>query len=417
MIVPAALLAVAAVVFAFGWIARRRLRKEASILRKELDHLQDELQKEQGKASRLGGFISRLQHFGVSPTGRIPSREFAEAFIDSISTLLKADLAVLLKIDEATLDFLPVAGRGVSPEILSSVRVRAGEGALGQAAQGLKTVMANTGATNGDVFFTPPYLIAPLLSQSRCEGLLLIAKPSEGPFSPEARDLAALFAAQAALTLEGHDLYAAREQLCGQIVEALARAVEAKDAYTHGHSGRTRSLVRAVTSEIALPDALTREIEFGASLHDVGKIGIDDTILRKPDKLTPEEYEIMKKHPAIGHRILQTVSMLKQVAAIVLYHQEWYNGTGYPEGLAGEEIPLGARIVQVLDAWDAMTSDRSYRKAMPKSAAIAELRRQEGIQFDPKLTEVFLRVIDRLEREGIPTTEQKGGTAVTAALP
>jgi len=406
LIVPAALLSAAAVFFAFGWAARRRLQTEASGLRKELDRLQDELRKEQGKAGRLAGFISRLQHFGVSPTGRIPSREFAEAFIDSISTLLRADQAVLFKIDEATLDFLPAAGRGVSPETLSSARVRAGEGILGRAAQGLKTVLVNSGDSNGDVFFTAPYLIAPLLSQSRCEGFLLLAKPSEGPFSPEARDLASLFAAQAALTLGGHDLYAAREKLCGQIVEALTRAVEAKDAYTHGHSDRTRSLVRAVTDEIALPEALTREIEYGAFLHDVGKIGIDDMILRKPGKLTPEEYDTMKKHPAIGHRILQNVPMLKQVAAIVLYHQEWYNGAGYPEGLGGEEIPLGARIVQILDAWDAMTSDRSYRKAMPKAAAIAELRRQEGTQFDPRLVEIFLRVIDRLEREGIPTTER-----------
>ena len=114
----------------------------------------------------------------------------------------------------------------------------------------------------------------------------------------------------------------------------------------------------------------------------------------------------MKTHPNIGHRILQPVDFLNQVAAIVLYHQEWYNGAGYPEGLAGEEIPLGARIVQILDAWDAMTSDRSYRKAMPHGAAIAELRRQAGTQFDPKLVDHFLRVIDRLEREGIPTTEQ-----------
>src|SRR5204863_1680645 len=101
--------------------------------------------------------------------------------------------------------------------------------------------------------------------------------------------------------------------------------------------------------------------------------------------------------------ILQSVSSLRKVAAIVLYHQEWYNGAGYPEGLAGEEIPLGARIVQVIDAWDAMTSDRPYRQAMPKPAAVAELRRQAGTQFDPKLVELFLRVIDRLDREGIPT--------------
>ena len=128
LIAPAVFLAAGMVLFAFGWNVQRRSRKEASGLRKELDSLQNELEIEQGKAGRLAGFIGRLQHFGVSPTGRIPGREFAEAFIDSISTLLKADQAVLFKIDEATLDFLPVAGRGIPPEILSSLRVRAGEG-------------------------------------------------------------------------------------------------------------------------------------------------------------------------------------------------------------------------------------------------------------------------------------------------
>jgi HD-GYP domain-containing protein (c-di-GMP phosphodiesterase class II) len=259
--------------------------------------------------------------------------------------------------------------------------------------------------------------LSPLLSRARCEGLLLIARPQEGAFSAQARDLASVLAAQAALTLEDHALFEGRERLCGQIIQSLTRAVEAKDSYTHGHSGRTRSLVRALTQELSLPEFLTREIESGAVLHDIGKIGIEDHILRKPGPLTPEEYAVMKTHSAIGHRILQPITVLNQVAAIVLYHQEWYNGGGYPEGLAGEEIPLGARIVQILDAWDAMTSDRSYRKAMPRTAAVAELRRQAGTQFDPKLVELFLRAVDRLEREGIPTTEQKGGTAVTAALP
>jgi len=406
LIVSIVSLAVALGFFAVAWGAKRRFQKESAGLREELNRLQAELQEEQGKAGRFLGFISRLQHFGISATGRVPSREFAETLIDSTAAILKADQVILFKMDQTTLDFLPVAGRGMAPDVLSRLRVRPGEGILGQAAQGLKTIVQNApdGSTS-EGFFTSPYLLSPLLSQARSEGLLLIAKPQEGSFSAEARDLASMLAAQAALVLEDHDLFEDRERLCAQIVQALMRAVEAKDAYTHGHSDRTRSLVRAVTREIPLPESLTREIEFGAFLHDVGKIGIDEAILRKPDKLTPDEYDIMKRHSAIGHRILQPIAFLKQVSAVVLYHQEWYNGAGYPEGLAGEEIPLGARLVQILDAWDAMTSDRSYRKAMPRAAAIAELRRHAGTQFDPKLVDLFLRVIDRLEREGIPTTE------------
>jgi hypothetical protein len=404
--------------FVSGWRSRQRLMKEASGLRDELNHLQTELQKEQGKAARFLGFVSRLQNFGVTATGRIPTREFAETLIDSVATVLKADQVILFRIDESTLDLLPVAGRGLAPEILSRLRVRSGEGILGRAAQGLKTVIQNSpDSGTAEESFTAPYIVAPLISRARCEGLLLIARPQDGPFGTEARDLASVLASQAALTLEDHGFYEDRERLCERIVDALVRAIEAKDFYTHGHSDRTRSLVRAVTTELSLPDFLTREIESGAVLHDIGKIGIEEHILRKTGPLTPEEYKVMKTHPGIGHRILQPIGFLSQVAAIVLYHQEWYNGAGYPEGLAGEEIPLGARIVQVLDAWDAMTSDRTYRKAMPRASAIAELRRQAGTQFDPKLVELFLRVVDRLDREGIPTTEQKGGAAVTAALP
>lgn len=382
--------------------------KEIARLKQQLNEAQTALLQEQGKAGRLAGWIGRLQRFGISATGEAPGRELADTLIDSVTVVLKAAQVVLFKLDDATLDFLPVAARGVSPETLSRLRVRSGEGILGKAALELKTVVQNTpDAGPGEAFFSAPYLIAPLVTQRRCEGLLLVAKPEEGSFRPEERDQASLLASQAALTLEDHHFYEDRERLGGQIVESLSQAIAAKDPYTHGHSDRTRSLVRAVVKELSLPEMLIREIEAGAALHDVGKIGIEDAILGKPGKLTVKEYDTMKKHPAIGHRILESVSFLKPVAAIALYHQEWYNGAGYPEGLAGEEIPLGARIVQILDAWDAMTSDRPYRKAMARAAAIAELRRQAGTQFDPKLVDLFLRVIDRLDREGIPTTEER----------
>jgi hypothetical protein len=387
---------------------------EIADLKRRLGDIQDELRKEQGKASRLAGFIGRLQQFGISSTGEAPRRAFAEALIDSVGTLLKTDLVILFQRDSASSDFLPTAARGAAPDILTKARIRTGESVLGKAAQEMKTILNNTTTGGEGTFFTAPYLLVPLISQASCTGLLLFAKPREGSFTPEAQELASLFARQAALTFEDHAKHEEFNRLGSEAVSALAQAIEAKDPSTHRHSDRTRALVRAFAQEIPLPEMLVKEIEYGAFLHDVGKIGIEESLLRKTDKLTPREYDIMKTHPAIGQRILQPIPFLKQVGAIVLYHQEWYNGTGYPEGLAGEEIPLGARIVQIIDAWDAMTSDRPYRKAMTKTAAIAELRRQEGTQFDPKLVELFLRVLERLEREGVPTTEQKVGAAVPA---
>jgi len=384
--------------------------KEIADLKRRLNELQSELEKEQGKASRLAGFLSRLQTFGISAAGKVPHREFAEALVDSIHSLLLAEQVLLLRTDPDTCDFLPASGRGFSPETLSRLRVRTGEGILGRAAQSLKPVVQNgpgASPSQGEEFMTAPYLIFPFLSQARCVGLLFIAHPREGSFTVEGQELAALFAAQAALTFENHGFYEDLERLREDSMKALVGAIKAKDICTHNHSERTRALVRAVAQEIPLPESLIRQMERGAFLHDIGKIGIDDAILKKPGPLSPAEYTVMKTHPAIGLQIVQPLAFLRGAGAIVLYHQEWYNGAGYPEGLAGEEIPLGARIVQIIDAWDAMTSDRPYRKAMTKPAAITELRRQSGTQFDPKFVELFLHVIDRLEHEGVPTTEER----------
>ncbi len=390
---------------------------ENTLLKRQLKEVQNELEKEQGKASRLAGYIARLQGFGVSPTGDAPRRPFAEALMDTLYVLLKIEQAALLETDEATLDLVPVAARGFAPQVLSRLRVHPGEGVLGRAAQDAKTIMSTTvlrptsnvgRETSDDGFLTPPYMIVPLISQAGCAGLLLVAKPMSGSFTPEDRGLVSLLAAQAAIMLEDYAFYEDLDRAREEMVASLARAIEAKDSYTHRHSARTRALVRAMTQDMSLPEILIQQIEMGAFLHDVGKIGIEDSILKKTGELTPEEYTVMKTHPAIGRAILEPIPALRAVGSIVLYHQEWYNGAGYPEGLAGEEIPLGARIVQVIDAWDAMTSDRTYRKAMPKASAIAELRRQAGSQFDPKLVDLFLRVLDRLEREGVPTTEQPG---------
>jgi HD-GYP domain-containing protein (c-di-GMP phosphodiesterase class II) len=130
-------------------------------------------------------------------------------------------------------------------------------------------------------------------------------------------------------------------------------------------------------------------------MHDIGKIGIADHILLKPGKLSDEEQEVIRKHPSIGHRIIAPVQFLTPVAPMVLYHQEWFDGSGYPEGLSGEEIPLGARIVAVIDAYDAITSNRPYRKALTQKIAINELKKGAGKQFDPKIVDIFINILSQ----------------------
>lgn len=151
-----------------------------------------------------------------------------------------------------------------------------------------------------------------------------------------------------------------------------------------------------------MPEEFIYYLEFAALMHDIGKIAIDEQLLKKPGKLTPQEYEIIKKHPEFGHKILAPVTMLAPVAPMVLYHQEWFNGKGYPEGLSGEEIPLGARIVAILDAWSAMTSTRPWRPALSYDQAVQEIKKGAGTQFDPKVVDAFIATI---ERQGVAAKE------------
>jgi response regulator RpfG family c-di-GMP phosphodiesterase len=175
-------------------------------------------------------------------------------------------------------------------------------------------------------------------------------------------------------------------------LEALATALDARDAETLGHSARVAAYTVAVGRRMGLSEEGLTDLYRGALLHDVGKIGIRDAILLKPGKLTSEEWREMRKHPEIGARMLQGIAFLENAIPIVLCHQERYDGKGYPQRLKGEAIPLGARIFAVVDTLDAMTSDRPYRRALPYERARREILRFSGTQFDPAVVEVFLAI-------------------------
>lgn len=177
-------------------------------------------------------------------------------------------------------------------------------------------------------------------------------------------------------------------------IGALAAALDAKDRYTEAHSRETAELAVNVGKRLGLQGEGLRLLEYGALLHDIGKIGIPGYILQKPGPLTPEEFAIMREHPVIGERILASVPFLAPLGPIVRAEHERWNGSGYPDGLKGEEIPIEARIIHACDSFHAMASDRSYRKAMPLAEIVAEFRKETGLQFDPHVVDVMLELIE-----------------------
>lgn len=187
---------------------------------------------------------------------------------------------------------------------------------------------------------------------------------------------------------------AARDEMYLQLVRTLVQAVEAKDAYTAGHSDRVGRHAQAIMRALGSDEQDAKMALIAGYLHDIGKIGIDDAYVTKADMLAPHEREAFQQHTLIGERILEPVQALQEILPAVRWHHEKLDGSGYPEGLVGDSIPLLARVVAVADAFDAMTTNRAYRKAMSRSAAVAELRRCNGTHFDPQVVEALIRVLD-----------------------
>ena len=180
-------------------------------------------------------------------------------------------------------------------------------------------------------------------------------------------------------------------------VYALSATVDARDPFTYGHSERVATIAEMIGRAAGLPPEELTDLEFGALLHDIGKVGVPDSILTKPDKLTEKEWRVMRKHPGEGAKIIGHVKELASVVPMVRHHHEWYDGSGYPDGLKGEEIPICARIISIADAYDTMTTLRPYRVPMSQRAALEELRRCSGTQFDPELVEYFARVLSEAD--------------------
>jgi HD-GYP domain-containing protein (c-di-GMP phosphodiesterase class II) len=226
--------------------------------------------------------------------------------------------------------------------------------------------------------------------------LHLDRSPIQKPFTEDDLHLADALAANVSAGIESAQLLRKQRELFFKTITILAQAVELRDNYTGGHTARVTSYSLMLGQELDLPEEQLHLIRIGGPLHDIGKIGIDDAILRKPGRLTPEEFEMMKSHTVKGAAILETIPDLAPVIPIVRSHHERWDGRGYPDGLAGEAISPLARVVAVADAFDAMTSDRPYRKGMAAEVAFGEVNKNSGLQFDPRATAAFLNIRQRV---------------------
>jgi HD-GYP domain-containing protein (c-di-GMP phosphodiesterase class II) len=238
-----------------------------------------------------------------------------------------------------------------------------------------------------------PFAIAPVTLDGGRLGCIVVAAPNEGDFTDRHLRLLAGVAHQSKLALANAGNFDNLERTFLETVEALANALEANDEYTSSHARWITDLALKVGEELGLEGSSLKRLELGALFHDIGKIGIPETILAKPGPLTAAEREVVETHPELGEKIIAPIDRLEEVRPIVRHCHERYDGDGYPDRLSGDDIPIESRIILVCDAYHAMTTDRPYRKRLPADEALRRLQEAAGTQFDPRVVEVCTLVL------------------------
>lgn len=236
----------------------------------------------------------------------------------------------------------------------------------------------------------------PMMAREKLIGVIqLVNKVDNDSYHQEDLDLLKILSSQIAFVIQNTDLFQNLQKAYIDTLGALTSAIDAKDSYTHGHSERVTTLSLGLATQIKVSKEELENVRIAALLHDIGKIGIPETILNKPGRLSSEEFEVIKSHPRKGVNILKEVEFLQNFIPIILHHHERFDGQGYPSKLMGTQIPLSARILAIADTYDAMTSDRPYRKALSSEEALAEILRCKGTQFDPFLAEAFVELMQK----------------------
>ena len=329
--------------------------------------------------------------------------------LDQVVEKLNVDAAAVLLLNPRSQILEYTAGRGFHTHIIEQYHLRMGEGISGQAAMERHLVQAlNLNELEDDLAYTnlmqeegfASYYSVPLVAKGQIKGVLDLFNRT--PLNPDQEwfNFLETLAGQAAIAIDNtsllEDLHRTNVELSlayDTTLEGWSKALDLRDKETEGHTQRVVDITLRIAQSMGIDNEELIHIRRGALLHDIGKMGIPDAILLKPGPLTDEEWVVMKRHPVYAHDLLYPITHLRSALDIPYYHHEKWNGMGYPQGLKGEQIPLPARIFTVVDVWDALTSDRPYRKAWTSKKALEYIREQCGSQFDPKVVSVFLSLI------------------------
>jgi len=369
-----------------------------------LDELVDALHRAETKLEERMSELAMVMEVSRSLTAALDVKRLGDFITEAIMKYLGSDTALICLSEHEQPYLTCISATGRNSDQLSGQKIYRGVGLLGRVLDlGTATLIGGDGeildqklersAQEEDV---RSGICVPLKYEGTIVGLLALYNYDKKPaFNEDNLHAAQILGDISAIAIQNARLYEQSQRAYVNTIAALAAAIDAKDSYTRGHSERVASYSVAIADEMGLSKKERNFIESAALLHDIGKIGIPGSILRKPGRLTEDEYTVVKMHPYTGVQIIRPVEMLTPVVSIIYHHHEHYDGTGYIENLKGEEIPLGARILAVADAFEAMTSERPYRAALTIEEAIAELQRNAGSQFDSNVVNAFVRVVRR----------------------
>ncbi len=375
--------------------------------REMLETLADQLALDIAYATLLAESMSvarrraKQMELAVVLNSSLSQRAVRKQAIEAVTSLLGAEVGSLLLVDERTKDLFFEVALGAKEEQVKQMRLKMGEGIAGWVAANDQPALINDvqndpryfrRAQSITNFITRNMICVPIRAKGRVIGVLeAINKKGNDDFTAEDMENCWTLSHQVAIALENSQLYAELKETFLNTAEALAAAVEKRDPYTGGHIKRVVEYSLAIARHLAVPLTDMEDLRLAAVLHDIGKIGIKDSVLLKQARLDHEEIAHMREHPLVGEDILMHIEQMKNIRRIMRAHHEKWDGTGYPDGLKGDEIPVHARIIAIADTFDAITTDRPYRKAADWKTAVDEINRCSGKEYDPLLVAAFTK--------------------------
>lgn len=373
------------------------LARSFNRITRQLEHKITELETSRDQVKRL------LSRIGAAINSRAGIEDLLNLTIENTTTALGADMGSLMLVDGEKQELTLETTWSTTPvEADRRKRIKLGEGIAGWVAREGHSMRGTANQTalgfvsNGQDH-EGTVLCIPLKLRDQAMGVVTVLRHNGKVFVDDDEVILTSIGSQMATAIENSRLNLDVERTYMETIMALALAVEAKDPYSAGHSKRVGFYASQLAKEMGMDTEVQQTLHNAGILHDIGKIGVKDEILLKPGRLTDEEFKLMQQHPVIGEAIVKPVRALSKVVQLVRCHHERYDGKGYPSGLKGEEIPLEARLLSVVDAYDAMSTNRPYRKRLTQDEVKAELKRNSGIQHDPQFVEAFLRMLEKKE--------------------